>query len=373
MPGTGGVCPARAARAAAAAQGTLAKTQSRPGDRRMTALVTGAGGFLGRALVCALRGRGIPVRALLREGSDASPLLLMSGTAVRGSAVSTEAPGVEVVRGDAMDPSALRTAVAGCELVYHLAGVRRATNRDEFMSVNAGSTRLLLEACLAAGAGHQRFVLAGSLAAVGPSREGKRENDPFAPAEWYGESKAEAERLALSYADRLPVAIGRPPRIMGPGDRENLFFFRIVKRGVVLRILGPERPLSWVDVDDCAEGFALLGEHPAAAGEAFFLASKDRTSVEGLQREVARALGITPRAIPVPPTLLSGLAAAADMVTRATGHKLPLNRKLARQVLAPGWTCVPDKAERLLGFTARTSLPDSVARSARFYLDRGWL
>lgn len=322
-----------------------------------TALVTGAAGFLGRALVRSLRTRGTAVRALLREGSDAS--VLMSGT--------------EVVRGDATDADALQRAVRGCDLVYHLAGVRRATEREEFLRVNAGSTRLLLEASLAVGAGRQRFVLAGSLAAIGPSRDGKREDDPFAPAEWYGESKAEAERLTLSYADRLPVAIGRPPRIMGPGDHENLLFFRIVKRGVVLRILGPERPLSWIDVHDCAEGFALLGEHPAAIGHAFFLASKERTSVEALQQEMARALGVTPRGVPVPPALLSGLAAAADLVTRATGRKLPLNRKLARQVLAPGWTCVPDKAERLLGFTARTSLRDSVARSARFYLDRGWL
>lgn len=333
----------------------------------MTALVTGAGGFLGRALVRALSARGIAVRAMLRESTRASTL--MPGT--EAEVAVGEFP--EVVWGDARDPDALRSAVEGCEIVYHLAGVRRAAGRNEFMSVNAGSTKLLLEACLATGAGHRRFVLAGSLAAVGPSCEGKREEDPFAPAEWYGESKAEAERLALSYADRLPVTIGRPPRIMGPGDRENLLFFKIVKRGVVLRILGPERPLSWIDVDDCAEGFALLGEHPAASGQAFFLASKERTSVEGLQREVARALGVTPRAVPLPPALLSGLACAADLVTRATGRKLPLNRKLARQVLAPGWTCVPDKAERLLGFTARTSLRDSVARSARFYLDRGWL
>ena len=338
------------------------------GVRPVTALVTGAGGFLGRTLVCALRARGIGVRALLREGSGASTLL-MSGSESSGP----EVPGVEVIRGDATDAAAMRRAVEGCDIIYHLAGVRRATSRDEFMQVNAGSTRLLLEASVAAGAGHHRFVLAGSLAAIGPSREGKREDDPFAPAEWYGESKAEAERLTLSYADRLPVAIGRPPRIMGPGDRENLLFFRIVKRGVVVRILGPERPLSWIDVDDCAEGFALLGEHPAAIGHAFFLASKERTSIEALQREVAHALGVTPRGLPVPPALVSGLAAAADFVTRATGRKLPLNRKLARQVLAPGWTCVPDKAERLLGFTARTSLRDSVARSARFYLDRGWL
>lgn len=323
----------------------------------MQALVTGAAGFLGRALVRALLERGARVRALVREGSDTAEL----------------DPRADVLRGDATDPGALRRAVEGCALVYHLAGVRRAADRRSFLSVNAGSTRLLLEACLAAGAASRRFVLAGSLASIGPSREGKREDDPFAPAEWYGESKAEAERIALSFAGRLPVAVGRPPRIIGPGDRENLFFFRIVAKGVVLRLLGPERPLSWIDVDDCARAFVLLGERPEAAGEAFFLASPERTSVEGLQREVARALGVATRTVPVPAPALTALAWAADAVTTVTGRKLPLNRKLARQVLAPGWTCRTEKAERLLGFTAPTRLSDSVARSARYYRERGWL
>jgi nucleoside-diphosphate-sugar epimerase len=323
----------------------------------MTVLVTGANGFLGQALVRALLAGGRRVRALVRERSDASAL---DG-------------GVEIVRGDATDPAALRRAVPGCSLVFHLAGVRRAADRESFLSVNAGSTRLLLEACLEAGAARQRFVLAGSLASIGPSREGRREDDPFAPAEWYGESKAEAERICLSFADRLPVAIGRPPRNIGPGDRENLFFFRIVAKGVVLRILGPERPLSWIDVDDCARGFVLLGERPEAVGEAFFLASPERTSVEGLQREVARALGVAPRTLPVPALALTALAWAADAFTRATGRKLPLNRKLARQVLAPGWTCRTDKAELLLGFSTQTRLADSVERSARYYRARGWL
>jgi nucleoside-diphosphate-sugar epimerase len=323
----------------------------------MLALVTGASGFLGRALVPALLGEGIAVRALVRAGSDASAL----------------DRGVEIFRGDATDPAALRRAVEGCPLVYHLAGVRRAADRAEFAAVNAGSTRLLLDACVEEGAARQRFVLAGSLASIGPSREGKREEDPFAPVEAYGESKAEAERIALSFASRLPVAIGRPPRIIGPGDRENLFFFRIAASGVVLRVLGPERPLSWIDVEDCARGFVLLGLRPEAVGEAFFLASPERTSVEGLQREAARALGISPRAVPVPGPALSALAWAADAVTGATGWRLPLNRKLARQVLAPGWTCWTDKAERLLGFSAPTRLADSLERSARYYRAQGWL
>src|SRR5439155_3270712 len=102
------------------------------------------------------------------------------------------------------------------------------------------------------------FVLAGSLAAAGPSRQRKREEDGLHPVEWYGESKAEAERITLSFGDRLPVTVARPPRITGPGDRENLVFFRAVKHGLAFAVGGEPRPLSFVDVEDCARGFLLL-------------------------------------------------------------------------------------------------------------------
>jgi len=115
------------------------------------------------------------------------------------------------------------------------------------------------------------------------------------------------------------------------------------------------------------------GRGPAAPGEAFFLASPERTDLASLQREVARALSVSPRSVPVPAPLLSALAWAADGVTRASGLKLPLNRKLAAQLLAPGWTCDPGKARRLLGFEARLSLADSVDRAARWYREHGWL
>jgi nucleoside-diphosphate-sugar epimerase len=319
------------------------------------ALVTGAGGFLGGALVRRLAARGTPVRALVR--GDPPPL----------------PPGVEVVRGDVTGREALSRAVQGCDVVFHLAGVRRGAARDDFMRVNALGTRLLLEACLAAGAGRARFVLAGSLAAAGPSREGRREEEPLAPAEWYGESKAEAERIAFSFGDRLPVTVGRPPRIVGPGDRENLFFFRLAARRVLLRILGGERPLSWIDVDDCAAGFLALADRSEAVGEPFFLASAERTSVVGLQREIARALGVRPREIPLPPAALRAAGALADLASKATGRKLWVSRKMARQVLAPGWTCDPTKARVRLGFVAGTPLSESIERSARWYQENGWL
>jgi nucleoside-diphosphate-sugar epimerase len=321
----------------------------------MLALVTGAGGFLGQALVRALLARPARVRALLRRPEPALDL-----------------PGVEPVLGDATDPAGLARAVDGVEVVFHLAGVRRAAERDEFFRVNVGSTRLLLDACAANAPRLHRFVLAGSRAASPPSATGCREEEPARPAEAYGESKAEAERVALQYLDRLPVAVARPPRIMGPGDRENLLLFQLARRGWALRF-GSDTPLSWIDVDDCARGLLLLAERPEAVGQAFFLASDEPTSTEGLFLAAARALGVAPRRIQVPAPALVAAAALADLVTRLTGRKLPLNRKLARQLLAPGWVCDTAKAKARLGFRAGTPLADSMRRAAAWYQAQGWL
>lgn len=320
----------------------------------MRALVTGAGGFLGTALVRALAGRGDSVRALVRAPAPALAL-----------------PGVEVLEGDATDAGAVRRAVRGCDVVFHLAGVRRSTDPAEFLRVNAGSTRIALEACLAEAPGLSRFVLAGSLAASGPSRTPRREEEPLSPVDPYGASKAEAERLVLAHAARLPVAIARPPRIMGPGDRENLLFFRIARRGLALSF--GDRPLSWIDVDDCARGFLLAAERDEARGEAFFLAAPETITTAGLFEEIARSLGVRSRRVPVPALLLRAAAAAADLFSDVTGRKLPLNRKLAVQVLAPGWVCDPSKARERLGFEARTPLAESIARASRWYVDHGWL
>jgi 2-alkyl-3-oxoalkanoate reductase len=321
----------------------------------MRALVTGAAGFLGQALVRALAARGNTVRALVRR---ADPEL--------------ERPGVEVQLGDATDPRALATAVQGVDVVFHLAGLRRAAERDAFWRVNVGATRLLLDACAAGAPNLRRFVLAGSRAASAPSATGCREEEPPRPAEWYGESKAEAERVAFLYLDRLPITVARPPRIMGPGDRENLLFFKVAQAGWALDFGGP-RPLSWIDVDDCARGLLLLADRPGAVGEAFFLASDERTTVQGLMRVAADALGVKTRRVDVPGPLLSGAAALADLVSRVTGKPLPLNRKLARHLLAPGWVCDTAKAKARLGFTATTPLAESMALAARWYLERGWL
>jgi len=323
----------------------------------MQALITGANGFLGSALAGRLVAEGHRVRALVRPGSDPSAL---DGVAA------------ERVPGDVTDPGSVQRAAEGVEVVFHLAGLRRAPERSAFMRVNAEGTHTVCDAMLRVGA--RRMVLAGSLAAVGPSSPDRPhvETDPFAPEEWYGESKAEAERIALGTAG-LEVTVVRPPRILGPADRENLVFFRLVKRGIRLEIGGGPRPLSVVDVDDVVQLLLLVATRPEAVGEVFFSPGPDQTTLEEIQSLGAEVLGVRPRTLRLSPRRLRALAAMADGWSRLTGKHLPLNRKLARQLLAPAWTCSGEKARAVLGWVPRIDARTSIARSAAWYQARDWL
>lgn len=324
----------------------------------MKTLVTGASGFLGSALVRRLAARGDEVRALLREGADTRNL---------------EGAAFEKARGDVTRSEGLARACDGAEVVFHLAGIRSAPSREAFFEVNAEGTRRVCEAMVEAGA--RRLVLASSLAASGPSAPGRprSEGDALAPQEWYGESKAEAERILFSYRDRLEVVACRPCRILGPADRENLTFFKLASRGVVLRLGGPPRRLSLVDVEDVVDHLLLLAERPEAKGEAFFCGAEESRSLEEMMREIALLLGIRARTVPVPEALLGAVGAAADAFSNLTGKKLRINRKLVRQLLVPGWECSIEKSRRVLGWSPRVALHDSLKRSAESYRALGWI
>jgi nucleoside-diphosphate-sugar epimerase len=95
--------------------------------------------------------------------------------------------------------------------------------------------------------------------------------------------------------------------------------------------------------------------------------------MEELQDEVARALGVRVRTLRLPRTALRLLGVGADAISRATGRHLPVNRKMAQQLLVPGWTCSTAKARARLGFEARTPIAESIARAARGYREAGWL
>ena len=250
----------------------------------MRALVTGASGFVGSAVVRELLREGVAVRALVRT---TSPWLNLEGLAV------------EAAYGDLDDLDSLRRAVRGCDVVYHLAALysTRAEDAARLYQVNVEGTRRLLQAAQEAGVG--RFVHTSTIGTIGrpPGGRPATEEWPFtggAAASPYARSKAEGERLALAAAgEGFPVVVVNPCAPVGPGDRTpSSTGARIL---AVLRGRAPafvRGGINFVPVGDVARGH-LLAAARGRVGERYILGhAQGNLSREGFLRLVARVAGL---------------------------------------------------------------------------------
>lgn len=263
-----------------------------------TVLVTGATGFVGRALVPHLLGAGVRVVAVYR-----------------GALPEDVCEGARWVRMSGMGPeSDWRPLLEGCDAVIHLAArvhVMAETISDplvEFRQVNVAATERL--ASHAVQSGVKRFVYLSSVKVNGEETLtgcAFCPDDEPAPEDPYGVSKHEAE-LALRRIESetgLEVCIIRPPLIHGPGVKGNLrVMMRWLARGVPLPFASLENRRSMVGLDNLVHLVGVCLNHPKAGGETFLVSDGRDVSTPELLSMTARSMGRKPRLFSVPPAIL---------------------------------------------------------------------
>jgi nucleoside-diphosphate-sugar epimerase len=326
------------------------------------ALVTGATGFIGRALALRLAAAGTPVLALVRDPARAGAL--------------AAAPGVELVRGDLGDAALVRELAGRAAVVYHAAGVTGLAgprDRAAFMAVNAAATGAFAAAC-ASVAAPPKLVYVSSLAVAGPrtAADPAREDDPPAPANVYGASKLAGEQALRAAAGRMRWSVVRPPWVYGPGDRATLALFAAAARGWFPCVRGGRMPVSLVHVDDLVEALVLAGSDPAADGRAWYAADGEVHTVAGLGAALLAACG-GGRLVPVPgfAVRLAGLAGEAASVL--SGRSPAFGRDKAREALQCGWVCDDAAIRARLGYRSRVGLGGGVAGTLAWYRQHRWL
>ncbi len=267
----------------------------------MTALVTGAHGFVASHLVGALLARGDEVRVLDRPDPR---LADVGGERLSGLDLLGLRNEVELAEGDLREAEAVAEAVAGCDSVFHLAaqtivGVARESPL-ETLEVNVRGAWNVFEACREHGVA--RVVFASSDKAYGASPElPYREDFPLRAAYPYDASKAAADIVARSYANAydVPLAVTRFANIYGGGD---LNFSRLIPETTIAALDGrppvirsdgsPER--DFLHVDDAVAAYlaieAALGAGEAR-GEAFNAGGEHPRSVREVVDLIAAAAG----------------------------------------------------------------------------------
>lgn len=257
----------------------------------MKVLVTGATGFVGRAVV----------RRLLADGHELR-------AAVRRDVVI---PGVETVQvGEIDGDTQWGPALAGVDAVVHLAArvhvIHETAGSPEavlaaFRRINRDGTRRLAEACPSS----IRFVLMSSIRAVVDEShpEPIDEHTRPRPSTPYGLSKLEGEReLAAAARTRGFSWIAlRPPLVLGEGAGGNLKrLIALVQRGLPLPLGAVHNRRSFIYVGNLADAVARALEPGAPSGVALPLADAPAHSTAALVREIGGALGRSPRLVPVP-------------------------------------------------------------------------
>jgi len=317
-------------------------------------LVTGGTGFIGSHLLERLSSCGIPARCLLRP--TARPRKLP--------------PGIEPAPGDLASGEGLAAAVDGVDTVLHLAGVTKALRPEDYYIGNGRATRTLADTLSGRSVA---FVHVSTLAAIGPSRDGRpvEEDASPCPLTHYGRSKLEAERIVR---ERLPQAvIVRPPVVYGPRDTDVFQVLQTVARGFRIEISGPERTFSAIYVEDLVEGILAASRVPAARGRAYFLAHPAPATWQDLSLAAARVMGRVPRLVRIPVPLARAVGYAAEIWSSLRRRPGIVSREKIAEAECASWTCDTRRASRELGFTASTSLEEGIARSLAWYKEAGWL
>lgn len=335
-----------------------------------TALVTGATGFIGRHVVAGLLDRGVAVRALVRSPAKAGLL---------------PRDGVEPVAGSLTDIDRWQPALAGCDAVFHCAGLVAARRKADLTAVNGVAVGRLADTCAAAET-PPVLVHLSSLAAAGPvPRDGVRdEADPASPVSAYGASKLVGDGELAARAGRLPITLVRPGVVFGPHDTNVAAMFQSIQWTRLHAMMGFRSPrLSLVHVADlvtlvleaATRGERLSADPAAPSGTGIYHACDDRefpTHAE-LGRRMARALGTFVIVLPLPLTLAVPTAFTIEKFWNLRGQPSIVSPDKIREAVAPSWAASAARARRDLGFAPAASLDDRLGETARWLKANGWI
>jgi dihydroflavonol-4-reductase len=306
----------------------------------MVTLVTGATGFLGSRLAHLLRARGEAVRALVRPTSDRRRIADL---------------GVELAFGDVTDRPSVERALEGARTVYHVAALYELGTTDfaRMEGINVGGTTHVLEAAAARAI---PAVYVSSVAALGPTGA-----EPASESHWRGDeprsayeaTKRRAHEVARRIARRgAKLRLAMPVTIYGPDDPSVIgHFHRWYARGFIPVGALPEMVVSFVHVDDCAEGLERIMSR-GADGEEYIL-SAQAVTFRAWFSALAHASGRRPPRAFLPSWAVARLSPLAAGAARIAG----LSPHLVREVIAMSgtvnWSFSGDKARRELGFSPR--------------------
>jgi len=324
------------------------------------AFVTGATGFIGSHLVETLLKKNYEVICIVRKSSNLRWL---------------EGKPVKLVYGGLFDNETLENAIKDTDYIYHVAGVTFSKKREEFYRGNVDATRNLLEITARVNPELKRFIHISSQAAVGPSFDGKPidETRDYHPISTYGRSKVEAEKLVISYFDKLNCSVVRPPSVYGPRDYAVFEFFKSMNRGLQPQVGFGKKLVSLIHVYDLVDGIILAGESEKSKSNIYFVSSEKFYDWDEVGSVAQKVFGRKTLKLKIPHFVVYIVGFFAQIFGVFSSKPVILNLEKVKEVTQKYWICSVDKAKRDLGYHEKLTLEEGFRNTVEWYKSNGWL
>ena len=303
----------------------------------LTIAVTGATGFVGKAVLPRLLAAGHDVRLLVRDPSK------------------HEYPSaVKIVSGGLDDASALFELVAGADVVLHMAGAISAVDRDGFFRTNKMGTEALVTAAQAGGV--KRFVLLSSLAARRPEISA------------YAASKRAAEDALAVVFKFMQVLVLRPAAVYGPRDTATLPLLKSLMAGIAILPGRPFSRFSLIHVEDLAQICVDAVASPVTGTREVDDASGGHTWRE--LADITKANFNRPTSLFfVPFAVALAIGALGSFFTLVFRRPMMVSFDKMRELYEPNWLIEGENWPR----ENPVSLLDGLPETIRWYQDNGML
>jgi nucleoside-diphosphate-sugar epimerase len=318
-------------------------------------LVTGATGFTGKALV----------RRLLDDGHQVVGLDYKEGLKTE----ELRKWGAEIVIGSVTDKDVVRRCMQGVDVVQHLAAAFREMNVPEsyYHEVNVGGTRTMLD--VAREVGVRKFVYCSTCGVHGNvDHPPGGEDAPIQPADYYQQTKYEAEPHVLEYVKQGHKAtIIRPAAIYGPGDPERFYLiFRRAAKGWFPMIGSGKTYYHPLYIDNLVDALVLAMDENKGNGQAYLIADEEYVSIQDLVKRTGRAMGVDVKIRKVPMLPVIALGHVVEKACKPFGIAPPI---FPRRVdwYRQNRAFKIDKARTELGYVPRVGLDAGLKRTYEWY------
>jgi nucleoside-diphosphate-sugar epimerase len=323
-------------------------------------LITGASGFIGSHLIEEALKNNLDVYAAVRKTSRTDHLKDFD---------------IRFTYPDFDDPTALKTEIIANKYDYiiHAAGVTTARSQEEYDHINGDYTYNLALAASGEGVNLKKFVLIGSLAAIGPLNDLDglitEETTPN-PITAYGRSKLLGEQNLRKFSS-LNYNILRPTGVYGPGDRDIFIFFKQVARGLEPYIGNGEQKFSFLYVTDLAK--ATVKALFAEGNKIYNLSDGNFYDRYELADNIKKSLSVKTVKFHLPVKFVKTIAKISEKYSSLSNKAAVLNVEKVDELMAANWYCAIDQAKAGLGFYPEYNLQAGVTEAIKWYKTKKWL